>query len=484
MNQTVIVFREDCILASSGREGKNPSLTRVKRIELQRFGDSFVRWQQALTELKEEWRPEQARLVLPASMCATRILQIPHGRKRQLAEMAVREVRDSFKNEIADYSILNIEKKESVDICAGGAEKENLNQFREICTACGIAISSITVPMEGYLQVLKRLDSYWNRTAVYLFFEEESMTSVLCQNGRYLYSSRSRIFSERGTLDFGTEIVRSISGILQFYAAGKREQPITEVYYAGCPDEDFEVSVEGIHNMQLEVFSLEVGRGISVPSGEAAADWLSCIGAMMRDGRSGRRIDLYRAVAAAEGESDKGQSGFKALLLPGILLAGCLGAWGVVAILNFRVSRQIASDQAWIQDPEIQEEYRNALRLEETLRELKADIAAVERLEENLSVYADFDSDILHRIESAGGRETKLSITGYDARTGVLTFEASSKEVIDIPDYILKLQQTGLFHTVDYTGYAYENEWYTLSLSCTMEGKISSKVQDGEGGGA
>ena len=482
MNQTVIVFREDCILASTGREGKNPSLTRVKRIDLEGFGDSFARWQQALTVLKEEWRPEQVRLVLPAGMCATRILQIPYGGKKQLAEMAVREVRDSFKNEIADYSILHKEKKESVGLCAGGVEKANLAQFQEICGACGIRISSITVPMEGYLQVLKRLDSYWNRTAVYLFFEEESMTSVLCQNGRYLYSSRSRLFSEPGTLDFGTEIVRSISGILQFYAAGKRELPITEVYYAGCPDEDFEVSVEGIHNMQLEVYPMEAGRGISVPSGETAADWMSCIGAMMRDG--GRRIDLYRAGAAAEGEADKARSGLTAFLLPGVLLAGCLAAWGIVALLDFRVRREMAADQAWIEDPKVQEEYQNALRLEEKLRELKADIGAVERLEENLSVYADFDSDILHRIESAGGRETELSITGYDARTGVLTFDASSKAVIDIPDYILKLQQTGLFHTVDYTGYAYENEWYTLSLSCTMEGKVSSKVQDGEGGGA
>ena len=143
------------------------------------------------------------------------------------------EMADSFRNEVADYSIVSADKKNGVDICVGGADAGQLDGFRSICKDEGIAIGGISVPMEGYLHILQQLDSYYNRTAIYLFFEEGSMVSVLCQDGRYLYSGRSRLFSEPGTLDFGTEIVRSISGILQFYASEKRENPITDVYYAG-----------------------------------------------------------------------------------------------------------------------------------------------------------------------------------------------------------------------------------------------------------
>ena len=98
-----------------------------------------------------------------------------------------------------------------------------------MCQEAGIVINGITIPLEGYLQILRQQESYWHTTSVYLFFQEESMISILCRNGRYLYSSRSRIFSERGTLDFGTEIVRNLSGILQFYT-GRNENPITHVY--------------------------------------------------------------------------------------------------------------------------------------------------------------------------------------------------------------------------------------------------------------
>ena len=97
---------------------------------------------------------------------------------------------------------------------------------------------------------------------------------------------------------------------------------------------------------------------------------------------------------------------------------------------------------------------------------------------QNLSVYPELSNDVLRRIENAGGAGIECRITGYDASTGVLTFQANSRKVIDVPDYILKLKDSGLFHTVNYTGYDYDNEWYSLSLSCAMEGKISGKAQE------
>ena len=253
MSQTVIVFQEDCILTAAGREGKYPAITEVERFDLQGQGDSFDRWRQALERLAAKQKPDQVRLVLPAGLSVTRVLQLPDSRGKQLSEMAEREVRENFRNEITDYCVVRREKKIGVDICAGGAEQGNLNGFLRICRETGLRVNGITVPLEGYLKLMQYLEHFQERTAIYLFFEAGSMTSILCQKGQYLYSSRTRLFSEPGTLDFGTEIVRSISGIIQFYAGRSQEDPITEVCYGGCPDEDFEVSVEGIQNLNLNV---------------------------------------------------------------------------------------------------------------------------------------------------------------------------------------------------------------------------------------
>lgn len=478
MNQTVIVFSEDCILAASGREGKYPALSGVKKIGLQMQGDSFERWGQALKELPQEWKTGQAHLVLPVSMCSSRVLKLPYAKGKQLADMASKEMADSFRNEVADYSIVSEDKKNGVDICVGGVDSGQLDSFCSICADAGIAVGSMSIPMEGYLHILQQLDSYYNRTAIYLFFEEGSMMSVLCQDGRYLYSGRSRLFSEPGTLDFGTEIVRSVSGILQFYASEKRENPITDVYYVGCPAGDFEVSVEGIENMNLKTAPMAVSEKISVPPGQKAADWIPCIGAMMKNSRAEKRIDLYRANKKFSEKGEKQQGIGKHLLFPAAVFILCMIPTIIFFILNRITLNEIQKKQEWIASEEVQSQYNQAMDLERQLADIESSIAAVELTSQNLSVYPELSNDILRQIENAGGAGIECRITGYDASTGVLTFQAESRKVIDVPDYILKLKDSGLFHTVNYTGYDYDNEWYTLSLSCAMEGKISKQAQE------
>lgn len=480
MSQTVIVLEEDCILAAEGREGRYPALSKVKRIELHRQGDSFAEWQQALSLLKEKWNTETARLVLPANLCSTRVLSLPYGRGRQLALMAAKEIADSFRNETADYSVVHSEKKNGVELCGGGADPGTLECLLEICSQAGIAVSGITVPLEGSLRILQNVDKGRGGTAVYLFFEGEGMTSILCQNGRHLYSTRSRLFSEPGTLDFGTEIVRSISGILQFYAGSRRDLKITKVYYAGCPEEDFSVSVEGIKNLGLDVAPMEVGPGIRIPAGTQVSDWLPCIGAMTR-GSGGKRIDLYGVFLESGKNGQACGSLSRHLLLPAMVFLICAALTGGVWVWGGMLQRQVASLQDWIWEDGIQQSYQKAKDLEEQLLEIQGAIAAAERTEENLSVYPELSSAVLERLEAVGGSQVDLQVSGYDAETGVLTFRAGSPEVIDIPSYIEKLRDTGLFHTVDYTGYSYDNEWYTLSLSCTMEGEVSERAR-AEGG--
>lgn len=477
MNQTVIVFSEDSILAASGKNGKFPVISSVKRLGLKMQGDSFERWGKALQELPAEWRTGQAHLVLPAGMCSARVLKLPYAKGKQLAEMAAKEMADSFRNEAADYSVVSVDKKNGVEICVGGADSGQLDSFCEICEKAGISIGRISIPMEGYLRILQQLDSYYNRTAIYLFFEEGSMMSILCQNGHYLYSGRSRLFSEPGTLDFGTEIVRSISGILQFYASEKREIPITDVYYVGCPAEDFEVSVEGIRNLNLKAAPMAVNQKISVPSGKAE-DWISCIGAMVKNGKGEKWIDLYQANKKLTEKEEKQQRIGKHFLLPAGVFILCVIPTAVFFALNHKTLQDINKKQEWIDSAEVQSQYQQATLLKQELADIESDIAAVELTGQNLSVYPELSSEILGRIENAGGAGIECQVSGYDASTGVLTFRAVSHNVIDVPDYILKLKESGLFYAVDYTGYDYDNEWYTLSLSCIMEGRTSQQAQE------
>ena len=68
-----------------------------------------------------------------------------------------------------------------------------------------------------------------------------------------------------------------------------------------------------------------------------------------------------------------------------------------------------------------------------------------------------------------GGAALSVKIQTMDAESGTLTFNATSADVIDIPGYIAKLTNTGLFSSVNYSGYSYNNGEYSLMLSCVLK---------------
>lgn len=476
MEKRVIVFQEEYILAAAGKEGKFPVLSRTEKAALPAQGEVFDQWKQALSGLSPEWKEEPVRLVLPAGMCATRVLKIPYGRGKQLKAMAAGEIQDSFKNEVADYAFLHGDPKEGVSLCAGGADEGILEKFLGICREEGIRVDGITVPMDGYLQVIKQSESLQKGAVVCLFFEGGGMTSVLCLDGRYRYSSRSRLFGEPGTLDFGTEIVRNISGLLQFYASEKSDAPITQVFYAGCPEEDFAVSEEGIEGLGLKVSPMTLDARISVAGEETASDWILCIGAMIRQGKKEKQLDLQQAFGRLSGAEDRLTDIRRHLALPLAVFAALLVPMVVVAMMNMEANRANRRRQEWIDSKTVQEEYGQARSLEGRLAVIDACITTVEQTSRNLSGYPEISGNLLRQVELVGGRTIDFSLTGYQDADGALTFKASSREVIDVPAYVLKLQESGLFEEVRYTGYVYEEGVYTLSLSCVLAGRGAAEL--------
>ena len=133
--------------------------------------------------------------------------------------------------------------------------------------------------------------------------------------------------------------------------------------------------------------------------------------------------------------------------------------------------------ERWLERSEIQEKYAYVQALDAELLRLRGALTSVEQMEQNLMTYPEFSSRVLQQIQAVGGGQMRLLVTDFDAASGVLIFDASNREIIDVPSYILQLQETGLFEAVNYTGYALEEEWYTLSLSCVMKGNHAAQTE-------
>lgn len=466
MSDTVIALREDCILATEGKSGAKPRVTDARRIDVEGYGDPLEQWKQALLKYKNECQPDKVKLILPTTYSSARITQIPYAGGRELTKMAVNVMQEAAGEGISDYGIVQSDKKKGISVCTATAEAETLEDILRICKEIKLKVEDITVPMEGYLKGLSRIREYEKKTAIFLLFEDSSVTSVLYQDGVYMYSTRSRIFSERGTLDFGTEIVRNISGILQFYLTRKADTPITNVYYAGCAADDFEVCIPGIENMNLEVGPMETDFQFEA-DGEAE-DWLVCIGAMIADKK--KQVNLYQAWnQSKDGTKVETGSVGKHLVVPGVTLLICLALIAGVNVWNMVTKSQVEEVNTWIEDSENQKAYKAANKVKKKSEQIAEAQSQVNQMKKNLATYPDLTEETIATIVNSSGSQINVQIESMDAETGLLTFHAVSNAVIDIPGYVSRLTDTGLFSSVDYSGYQFEDGEYSLDLSCVLK---------------
>lgn len=284
MNTTVLALQEEQVLAAVGRPGAKPSVQALYRAPA--HGGGMENWERAVGAL---WQAHALptrgiTLVLPDEAVATRTVTAPRMPESRLEEFVQHEMRAHDGQPVAaDYLPLGTDADGRQQLFCAACRKETMAGYLAMADRLGLRLGSVTVPMAGRLRLLRAMPSLQSMTFVCLCFEGSSVLSLLVENGAYRYSSRSRVFSEPGTLDFGTEMTRSVSGTMQFHTTGRPASPLTDVFYAGCPDDDFEVCLAGIRELGLRVSRLpECPAFRTLPNGERLSDWLGCAEALIR----------------------------------------------------------------------------------------------------------------------------------------------------------------------------------------------------------
>lgn len=284
MNTTVLALQEEQVLAAVGRPGAKPSVQALYRAPA--HGGGMENWEKAVGAL---WQAHDLptrgiTLVLPDEAVTTHTVTAPRMPERRLEELVQHEMRAHDGQPVAaDYLPLGTDADGRQQLFCAACRRETMAGYLAMADRLGLRLGSVTVPMAGRLRLLRAMPSLQSMTFVCLCFEGSSVLSLLVENGAYRYSSRSRVFSEPGTLDFGTEITRSVSGTMQFHTTGRPASPLTDVFYAGCPDDDFEVCLAGIRELGLRVSRLpECPAFRTLPNGERLSDWLGCAEALIR----------------------------------------------------------------------------------------------------------------------------------------------------------------------------------------------------------
>lgn len=476
MGRVILVLEEGAVTAIRGGGKKLPKIKKAMTASSDAAYAADA-WKECVIELRKDIRFNSAVLVLPPSMCQAKVVRVPKLSGIMLDEMARREAEEAFKSGSVGWSAAARYKTDML-LCCAGADSRMLADIFGMFKNIGVKINAVTVPMEGHLRLIFSNEAYRRGTGVFLFFSDGGMTSILMDGGQYKHSMRTRILSEPGTDDFATEVVRAMSGMLQFSATGGSEASISNVYYLGCHDEDFEACREGLDAIGLTASRMALAKRSKLPDSEGR-DWTACAGSLLKveDGimlRESRNVKDPRAVSRS----------MASLFVPPIIIAAvCLGAAYVVYYAADWHNNEAAKINAWLETDLINEKYEQAQTLyDENMMALNAK-KAVTHLKDNMSTYPRVTAAVIKKIQDASGDDIAIVIHAYDSSSGLLSFDAESAEAIAIPAYVTRLESTGLFDSVSYTGYNLQEDGYVLGLSCVMKGN-DVKKDDAKGGDA
>ena len=183
-----------------------------------------------------------------------------------------------------------------------------------------------------------------------------------------------------------------------------------------------------------------------------------------------KTINLYQGYAKKKNPLQWKKVLYAGWLPPLVLLLLCLGVWGFQMSRYHEAKQDVNQLEVWLEEPSRVALHEESVEKQQYYEKLMGEIREVNTLTENLNTYPVVDSGLLESISGVGYDAITMTITGYDAVTGELSFEARSGQVIDIPDYVEKQIESGLFRQVDYTGYEYKNGVYVLSMRCILKG--------------
>lgn len=228
MNTTVLALQEEQVLVAVGKSGAQPSVQALYSAPA--HGGGMENWEKAIGALWQQHRlPTRGiTLVLPDEAVSTKTITAPSMAENKLEELVRHEMRPREDQLVAaDYVPLGTDAEGRQQLFCAACRKETMEEYLAMTDRLGLRLQSVTVTMAGRLKLLHAMQSMQGKTCIWLCFEGSSVLSLLVENGEYRYSSRSRIFSEPGTVDFGTEMTRNVSGTMQFHTASRSGGTLT-----------------------------------------------------------------------------------------------------------------------------------------------------------------------------------------------------------------------------------------------------------------
>ena len=191
-------------------------------------------------------------------------IRVPQLSRKELLKVAKDELADidgSYEDLIYDYSVLQSsfeeEEKKGGEILCCAVERKLLTSYIELFDATGIRLKSVDISINALHTLTQELADLNGKTYIVSVLDGNNVSSYLFEKNHYTFSNRTRLFSERGTQAFISEMNSNISQLIQFSKSKQSPYPIERAYFCGLDDAEELMVFESIRsnlNLQAEQF--------------------------------------------------------------------------------------------------------------------------------------------------------------------------------------------------------------------------------------
>ena len=202
------------------------------------------------------------RLVIDSGQILMKNIEIPMMKKREIKDVvkhALSDIDSSYEDLLYDYSVLSTRlenKRNKAEILCCGMERKLLASYVEVFEHAGIRLLSVDVSVNALLKLTQELNDFINKTYIVSVVDANNVSSYLFIDNHYVFSKRARLFSERGSHAFITEMISTVSQLMQF-GKSNYSHAVAYAYFCGLNEQENAVvneSVQSNLHITSEVF--------------------------------------------------------------------------------------------------------------------------------------------------------------------------------------------------------------------------------------
>lgn len=466
-----VYLGEDEIRTALGRSGKKIEIQDCCRIRLREGAliNDIVTEEESVREVLREIRERnkkyrrQVYLMMGGNQIITKVLMVPRMSRRHMLELVRRELSDlilpseeSFY--LYDYSVIrkrNRENKGRTILCVA-IKRKVVTEYEKLFSECGLRVKAIDVAVDGINRLVDFLPSLRHKTFILSIADGRNLMTSLYINGVYTYTNRMRLVGERGTKECTEEMIQTIRSVIHFCKVQKEEFDLEFLCLCGLKEEEQDRMISGItESEEIEVRVPEPeGRIVTEgPLKYSMAEYMYVTGNLLNS-----RLCLNLISASKRKESRRKGEQFcmiAAWLLPAAIVCSFLGAdlSNQIAVKKIRheieVLEQELSNHEQITELEEEEKLWEKWKVLQSYREGQEAVAR-----ESLKI-PEMNSEVRNRILREENQVIEISEPEFV--DGALRFEGRAVNYEEISPYVRRLEETGLFDSVEYMGFTNEN---------------------------